>query len=258
MGSKTADHERALMRSTSVDDARKAFSAAAADFGYAWFDAVAMTASLMATPRRAGRFFVSNYLTGDPWGYLPPDWPADDEVAIQSSRMSMPIDYLKALGDSSRTVSNLYQRGTLKLYGVRKAWLFPHNIVGEYRLVTCYVTEKRADQEEHFLTTRDDLFLLSAVLVDQLDMLCVREEAAKPTPFVIGKLPVELTLEEQACLSWLTNGASNPQIAEELGLSVNTVKFHLKKVFRKLNVKTRAEAVAVAIDHGVGGPGANR
>jgi LuxR family transcriptional regulator, maltose regulon positive regulatory protein len=44
----------------------------------------------------------------------------------------------------------------------------------------------------------------------------------------------------------LMKGYSNREIGRELGLSRETVKLHLKHMFRKLEVRTRAEAVARA------------
>ena len=35
------------------------------------------------------------------------------------------------------------------------------------------------------------------------------------------------------------------QLAEQLGVSVNTVKFHLRNLYEKLDVKNRAQAVAM-------------
>jgi DNA-binding NarL/FixJ family response regulator len=55
-----------------------------------------------------------------------------------------------------------------------------------------------------------------------------------------------LTRQELMVLMMLTEGASNKGIARGLGLSEPTVKFHLKNLFRKLNVSRRAEAVATA------------
>jgi DNA-binding NarL/FixJ family response regulator len=46
-------------------------------------------------------------------------------------------------------------------------------------------------------------------------------------------------------------GATNPVIAQELGLSPNTVKQHASSIFRKLGVRNRAEAVARADELGL-------
>lgn len=53
-----------------------------------------------------------------------------------------------------------------------------------------------------------------------------------------------LTAREQELLSALANGRTNAQISEDLAISLNTVKFHLKNLYGKLSVKNRAQAVA--------------
>jgi DNA-binding NarL/FixJ family response regulator len=59
-----------------------------------------------------------------------------------------------------------------------------------------------------------------------------------------------LTSRERQILSLVASGTSNKGVARALDVSVNTVKFHLAAVFEKLNVTTRAEAVAEAIRRG--------
>ncbi|MGT2461959.1 helix-turn-helix domain-containing protein [Sinomonas atrocyanea] len=56
----------------------------------------------------------------------------------------------------------------------------------------------------------------------------------------------ELGEREEEVLRLLAGGLRNRAIAAELGLSENTVKFHLRNLFRKLGVSSRAEAVARA------------
>lgn len=61
-----------------------------------------------------------------------------------------------------------------------------------------------------------------------------------------------LTSREQELLAALSQGRTNMQIAAELGISLNTVKFHLKNLYGKLDVRNRAQAVAyyLNLNHG--------
>jgi len=61
--------------------------------------------------------------------------------------------------------------------------------------------------------------------------------------------PGELTPREREVWALVANGLTNPQIAERLGLSDNTVKFHVQHLFSKLGVKNRTEA-ALKYAHG--------
>ncbi|HEY3228975.1 MAG TPA: helix-turn-helix transcriptional regulator [Roseiflexaceae bacterium] len=51
-----------------------------------------------------------------------------------------------------------------------------------------------------------------------------------------------LSPQEQRVLRLLAAGLSNPEIAQELIVSVNTVKTHLQRIYQKLNVTSRREA----------------
>lgn len=62
---------------------------------------------------------------------------------------------------------------------------------------------------------------------------------------------VALTERELAVLSYLPTMGSNAEIASALSVSQNTVKQHLKSVYRKLSVSSRREAVRVARDAGL-------
>jgi LuxR family maltose regulon positive regulatory protein len=55
-----------------------------------------------------------------------------------------------------------------------------------------------------------------------------------------------LSRQEQRVLRLLAAGRSNPEIAQELVVSVNTVKTQLKQIYRKLNVSSRQEARTIA------------
>jgi DNA-binding CsgD family transcriptional regulator len=42
----------------------------------------------------------------------------------------------------------------------------------------------------------------------------------------------------------LTKGYSNKEIADQINLSIETVRSHLKHIYEKMHVRSRAEAVA--------------
>jgi NarL family two-component system response regulator LiaR len=72
-------------------------------------------------------------------------------------------------------------------------------------------------------------------------------EAAAPAP----KLGDDLSEREREVLALLAQGLSNKEIAEQLFLSVATVKYHVRLLLSKLGASSRAEAVALAWQHGL-------
>lgn len=63
--------------------------------------------------------------------------------------------------------------------------------------------------------------------------------------------PSALSDREQEVLQHLSEGQSTHEIAEKLFLSEETVKTHLKQIFKKLEVRDRTEAVAEAFRRGL-------
>jgi len=63
--------------------------------------------------------------------------------------------------------------------------------------------------------------------------------------------PTDLTEREASILVGLARGLSNDAIAKELWISRDTVKFHIRKIYRKLDVTNRTEAARYAYQHGL-------
>ncbi|MGN6452132.1 MAG: LuxR C-terminal-related transcriptional regulator [Steroidobacteraceae bacterium] len=59
-----------------------------------------------------------------------------------------------------------------------------------------------------------------------------------------------LSARERALLELVAAGLGNKAIARKLGVSINTVKYHLASIFAKLDARTRAEAVSAAARRG--------
>ena len=60
-----------------------------------------------------------------------------------------------------------------------------------------------------------------------------------------------LTPREQEVLTCICSGQTNRQIAEQLTLTVSTVKWYVRQIYNKLGVETRVEAIARAERAGI-------
>ena len=65
------------------------------------------------------------------------------------------------------------------------------------------------------------------------------------------RLIASLTVRERSVLEELATGGTNGAIAQRLGVSPNTVRTHVQNIFNKLDVRSRLEAVALAVGAGL-------
>ncbi len=65
-------------------------------------------------------------------------------------------------------------------------------------------------------------------------------------PRAVQAAASELTLRQHAALKLVLDGCTNAEIARRLLISKNTVKWHLKLIFRLLGVENRCSALKVA------------
>lgn len=75
-------------------------------------------------------------------------------------------------------------------------------------------------------------------LLDHFQWLPQHEEAAEES--------IYLTPREREVLTRLAHGINIAEIANEIGISRHTVSDHVKKIYRKLNISSRAEAALQA------------
>jgi len=67
----------------------------------------------------------------------------------------------------------------------------------------------------------------------------------------LNRLARDLTARQIEVLTLAARGFRNQDIASALGISANSVKDHLKQIFLRLGVSSRAEAVATALHDGI-------
>ena len=80
----------------------------------------------------------------------------------------------------------------------------------------------------------------------------VADQQTQPATLITDKL----TERELDVLRLLARGFSNADIAARLHLSAGTVRNHVSAIFAKLDVSDRTQAAVIAIQHGLGQPGA--
>ncbi len=75
--------------------------------------------------------------------------------------------------------------------------------------------------------------------------------ASEFTPNERAQASLGITEREREVLVLLADGRSNKEIAARLGLSPNTVKTHVARLFEKLRVARRTEAISLARELGL-------
>jgi DNA-binding NarL/FixJ family response regulator len=97
------------------------------------------------------------------------------------------------------------------------------------------VGEADSISEARALSLAADAFLLAAT------------QSAEPD----GPILEPLTTRELEVLDLVSQGLSNKAIARRLGISDQTVKFHVATIFDKLGVANRTEAARLALRQGL-------
>jgi DNA-binding CsgD family transcriptional regulator len=148
-----------------------------------------------------------------------------------------------------RRIEDLTPQHMLPILDERWAYLLEHgSVTGDYdcdlpdgpvTINYCAVTNLLPG--EHLI-----VFLPSSLPQDELVELI---DADEPQP------DVAITRRERDVLKLIASGASSELIAEELSISVETVRTHVRNLLQKLGARNRAHAIALAMQQSlVGAP----
>jgi DNA-binding NarL/FixJ family response regulator len=95
------------------------------------------------------------------------------------------------------------------------------------------------------------------LLAPQVTRRLVETFIAQPPPAAAGSPVLEsLTPRELEVLNHIACGRSNAEIARLLYVTDETIKTHASRIFTKLGVRDRTQAVILAYEHGIVRPGA--
>lgn len=111
-----------------------------------------------------------------------------------------------------------------------------------------YVQKTRADEDlinAIRVVARDEVFLYPSATKLLLKGYRTADQAGKNSPLA------ELSEREREVLAMIAAGRTNAEIADDLVISMATVKTHVRHIFAKLDLRDRAHAVVWAHDAGL-------
>lgn len=184
-----------------------------------------------------------------------PDGRLTAELDVRLALRIGPIDEVAPLlSQFEAAAQSLVERIRANLLRARLALAWDDVALAEEHLHTAIEWGRR---EQFVQAFAEDLPVLEPVLrglvsgyddaypFGLLAAIAERDPVAAPKPSLSAEHE-PLSDREQIVLRYLPTGLSNKRIAAELHMSVNTLKTHLKSIYRKLGARSRGESVARA------------
>src|SRR5271168_4817133 len=189
---------------------------------------------------RHHRFFFVNWPSDWVALYNTSGWFGIDPLPIEARRRIAPF-LLSELADIKLTAAQIAFMKAVRDYGWREGFAVPIHGPGSLQgLVT--------------MVTRRDKFSLSPADRAVLEAMsrAVWERCRTSEGFgMVDQGPGKLSAREIECLQWAAAGKSDADMATLIGIRPATAHFHIEQAKRRLGVKTRVEAVAAGVLHGI-------
>ncbi|WDF55740.1 response regulator transcription factor [Mucilaginibacter sp. KACC 22063] len=96
------------------------------------------------------------------------------------------------------------------------------------------------------LFTALGIWIATKLISPKVQTIILEKEASFDSPFEVNQAEIDrlrLSKREMEVLQLMADGLTNPQIAEKLFVSLNTIKTHSSNLFLKLEVTRRTEAI---------------
>jgi DNA-binding CsgD family transcriptional regulator len=216
---------------------RQAFEGVAAKYGFTKF---AYLGIHLPSNQEDKPLLISTYPLGWTDHYMGHCYHAVDPVVLRGSRSVLPFTW-----GTSDMVARLHGKQKLLFdeageFGIRCGFTVPiHGHGGQFAGLTIASEEKDQPFLKKIQRFQHHLHIIALHYHAQVEQdLCAKQEQPEE---------VVLTEREVECLMWASQGKSAWEISIILGISRNTVLFHIKNVKRKLGVYTVNQAIVKSI-----------
>ncbi|MDM0112866.1 response regulator transcription factor [Variovorax sp. J22R133] len=192
--------------------------------------------------------------------YVIDDHPLMRDAIVMVLRRLRPAENIVELERLDRLAAAVRQHGTPELFCLDLKLPDTTGVSGVLAVkhtypdipVAVYSASPAADMEEACIEAGADIYIeksagsgeLAAALRGLLQADDEREDAAPANNSKLSKRQTQL-------IAMLDKGMSNREIATQLEISEHTVKVHLWRLFRRLGVKSRTQALHHARNHGL-------
>lgn len=165
-----------------------------------------------------------------------------DPIAIASSNINAPFTWKDAYSRVEMTNRLRAFINTAEDFGLKEGLTYSSNIRQGNKADTLMSLETSGHKVD------DEYLAIVEYILPHIHEVIIRiDEKARRTQ---EELP-ELTARERETLKWAYEGKTAWEIGVILSISERTVKFHLKNIYEKLDVKNRSQAVAKAARYGI-------
>lgn len=198
--------------------------------------------------------------------YVIDDHPLMRDAIVMVLRRLKPAENIVELDRLERLTNSIKQHGTPKLLCLDLKLPDTTGCSGVIAVkqrypavpVAVYSASPAADMEEACIEAGADIYIEKSAGSGELasalrGLLQADADGEEPAPANAGKL----SKRQAQLIAMLDQGLSNREIATQLDISEHTVKVHLWRLFRRLGVKSRTQALHHARSHGLLSSSAN-
>jgi DNA-binding CsgD family transcriptional regulator len=176
-----------------------------------------------------------------------PDYrlPADEGLpgSAMSSRRIETVTALSAFSQFRRR--SLFAREGFKAYGA-----VPLSSRGRLLGALEVFTRSPIKPDQEWLSFLDALGSVAAVAIDSATMQERLRQLRPLGPLRPSRLPPEMSRLERAIMRLVVEGKTNREIAADVHLSQNTIKFHMRQILQKTGTSNRTELAHQAAKEG--------